>query len=110
VAPVTADFRNIGEVAADVGADLRFRTVVRQLHDRGSRFLCEFLAHIAAERSLHTYIEQTADRFLKLDIAVLEILGADLTPTPLLSLIVDNEADENAVEDRPSLASDGSAV
>jgi hypothetical protein len=111
----SAYLRGISDVAADIVSDLKFRTIVRQLHDRGSRFLCEFLAHIAAERSLHTYIEQTADRFLKLDVAVLEILGAALTPTPPRSLVIDNEIeggeiadDDNA--DRRVLDSSGSAA
>lgn len=95
-------FHRVGEVAADVGADLRFRAIVRQLHDRGSRFLCEFLAHIAAERSLHTYIENAADRFLALDDAVLEILGADrMLPAPL-SLVIDNEIEGGEIADDDS--------
>ncbi len=37
-------FRQVGAVAAEIVADLRFRRQVSQLHERGPRIVAEFLA------------------------------------------------------------------
>lgn len=81
----------ITPAAVDLVSDLRFRAAARKIHDRGPRFLCEFLAHIAADRSLRVYIEQLAERFLKLDVAAMEILGADIMPPAPIMLAIDNQ-------------------
>jgi len=59
-------FRTLGEAAAEMVADVRFRALVRRLHGKGPRVLAEFLAALAAERSIMTAIEQKLERYERL--------------------------------------------
>jgi len=99
VAPVTANFRTIGEVAADVISDMIFKSKSRQLHAKGERFNCEFIA---------------LRGFLEINDSVPETLGAYRMPPTPRSMVVDNdiEGGESADDDdagRHVLDSDGSA-
>ncbi len=52
VAPCQAS--SLGERAAEIGADMRFREKARRLYARGPRLIVELLAHVAADRALGT--------------------------------------------------------
>ncbi len=69
--------RPIGEVAAEVVADLQFRRHVQRLHGLGDRVLGEFLAEISAERGIRTLIDQKLDTYAELDPEVLKAAGGD---------------------------------
>ncbi len=47
--PECGELRPIGEIAAEVVADLRFRCQVQQVHRLGDRVFGELLAEIGAE-------------------------------------------------------------
>ena len=74
-------FRPLGEVAAEVVADLQFRRQVQRLHGLGDRVLGEFLAEIGAERSIQTVIDQKLDTYADLDTYALEAAGAEAGAT-----------------------------
>ena len=77
-------FRPIGEVAAAVVADLRFRRKVQQLHRLGDRVLGELLAELGAERGIQTIIDQKLDIYAELNPEALEAAGGDkFWPAPL---------------------------
>ncbi len=75
--PTCGSLRPIGQIAAEVVADMRFRRQVQQLHGRGDRVLGEFLAEIGAERGIQTVIDQKIDRYAELKPETLEIAGGD---------------------------------
>ena len=82
--PECGEFRSIGEIAAEVVADLRFRRQVQRVHDRGVRVVAELLAEIGAERSIQTVIDQKLDTYADLDLEALEATGGDkFWPAPL---------------------------
>jgi hypothetical protein len=68
-------FRSIGEIAAEVVADLRFRRQVQRLHRQGDRVLGEFLAEIGAERGITTIIDQKLDTYIEIEPEVLDAAG-----------------------------------
>ena len=77
-------FRSIGAVAVEVVADLRYRRQVIRLHNQGPRILAEFLAEIAAERSIGIIIDRKIDRYADLDPAVIEAaIGDKFWPIPI---------------------------
>ncbi len=77
-------FRSIGEVAAEVVADLRVRRQVLRLHRLGPRVTAELLAEIGAERGITTIINQKLERYAELDPEALEATGGDrFWPAPL---------------------------
>ena len=79
--------RPIGQVAAEVVADLRYRRQVIRLHNQGPRILAEFLAEIAAERNIRVVVERKLDRFAELDPAALDATGGNhFPPKPLHEL------------------------
>ena len=67
----------MGQIAAEVVADLRFRRRVQRVHDRGVRVLAEMLAEIGAERSIQTVINRKLDRYAEIDPEALEATGGD---------------------------------
>ena len=69
--------RSIGQIAAEVVADLRFRREVQRLHRLGDRVLGELLAHLGAKHSIQTSIEQTVEHFTEIDSEVLQATGGD---------------------------------
>ncbi len=82
--PACGSLRPIGEVAAEVVADLQFRRQVQRLHGLGDRILGEFLAEIGAERSIQTVIDQKLDTYAELEPETLEVTGGgDFWPAPL---------------------------
>ena len=82
--PTCGSLRPIGQIAAEVVADMRFRRQVQQLHGRGDRVLGEFLAEIGAERGIQTVIDQKLDRYVQLDPEAIEAAGGDdFWPAPL---------------------------
>lgn len=70
------DLRPIGEVAAEIVADLWFRRQIENLHRLGPRAVGELLAEIGAERSIQTVIDKKLDRYAQLDPEALEAAGA----------------------------------
>ncbi len=82
--PECGELRPIGQIAAEVVADLQFRHRVQRLHRLGDRVLGEFLAELGAERGIATVIDQKFDRYVELDPEVLEAAGGDrFWPAPL---------------------------
>ncbi len=82
--PPCGEFRPIGQIAAEVVADLRRRRKVQQFHRLGDRVLGEFLAELGAERSITTIIDQKLDTYGGLDAEALEATGGDgFWPLPL---------------------------
>ncbi len=76
--------RPIGEVAAEVVADLRRRRHVQQVHRLGDRVFGELLAELGAERGITTIIDQKLERYAELDSEVLEAAGGDeFWPAPV---------------------------
>ena len=77
-------FRSIGEIAAEVVADLRRRRKVQQFYRLGDRVLGEFLAEIGADRGIQTIIDQKLKKYASLDPEALEATGGDdFWPVPL---------------------------
>ncbi len=70
-------FRSIGEIAAEVAADLKFRRHVKRLHALGPRVVGELLAEIGAERGITTIVDQKLTHYARLDPAALEMTGGD---------------------------------
>ena len=77
-------FRPIGQVAAEIVADLRFRRQVEHLHRLGARAVGELLAEVSAERGIRTVVDQKLSRYAELDPKALEVTSAaDFWPEPL---------------------------
>ena len=77
-------FRCIGEVDAEVVADLRFRRKVQRLHRLGPRVLSELLAELGVERGIGTIIDQKIDVYAEIDPAALEAASGDrFWPVPI---------------------------
>ena len=70
--------RTIGEVAAEIVADLKFRRQVIRLHRQGPRAVGEFLAGLGAELGVQTPIEQKLDTFAELEPETLRVAGGDV--------------------------------
>ncbi len=82
--PECGGLRPIGQIAAEVVADLRRRRKVQRLHRLGDRVLGEFLAELGADRGIATVIDQKLDTYIELDPEVLEAAGGDeFWPVPL---------------------------
>ena len=82
--PACGTLRPIGEIAADVVADLRFQRQVLRLHRLGPRVTAELLAEIGAERSIQTLIDSKLDTYARLDPEAIEAAGGDgFSPAPL---------------------------
>ena len=75
--PARGSLLPVGEIAAEVVADLAFRRKVERLHNLGARAPAEFLAEIAAERSIMALIDQKIDRYAQLDPDALEVTSGD---------------------------------
>ena len=67
--------RPIGEIAAEVVADLRRRRKVQQFYRLGDRVLSEFLAELGAERGITTIIDQKLDTYIEIKPEVLDAAG-----------------------------------
>ena len=77
-------FRPIGQVAAEIVADLRFRRQVEHVCRLGPRAVGELLAEVSAERGIRTVVDQKLSRYANLDPEALEATGgADFWPLPL---------------------------
>jgi hypothetical protein len=59
--------KHIGDIAAEIVADLRFRRNVESLWCRGPDALYELLVEISLERLLRTYIEGKVARYAAID-------------------------------------------
>ncbi len=70
-------FRPIGEVAAEVVADLRFRRQVEHLHRLGARAVGELLAEVGAERGIWTVVDQKLDTYAEIEPEALDATGGD---------------------------------
>ena len=76
--------RPIGQIAAEVVADLRFRRQVIRLRRQGDRVLCEVFAHLGAKHGIQTSIEQTVEHFAELEPETLQATGGDgFSPAPI---------------------------
>ena len=82
--PACGTFRPIGEVAAEIVADMKFRRNVQQVHRLGDRVFGEMLAEIGAERGIQTLIDEKLKKFAGLDPEALEVTGGDgFWPAPI---------------------------
>ena len=82
--PECGELRSIGQIAAEVVADLRFRRDVQQVHRLGDRVFGELLAEIGAERGITTIIDQKLERYAELNPEALEAAGGDdFWPAPV---------------------------
>ncbi len=72
--------RPIGQIAAEVVADLRRRRKVQPFYRLGDRVLGEFLAEFGAERGITTIIDQKMEKYINIDPAALEAPGGDQFP------------------------------
>ena len=76
--------RLLGEVAAVVVSDLRFRRHVEHLHRLGPRAVGEFLAEFGVEYSIRTAIDTKLARYAELEPETIELTGGgDFWPTPM---------------------------
>ena len=75
--PACGSLHSIGQIAAEVVADLRFRRRVQQVHRLGDRVFGELLAEIGAERGIQTLIDKKLSRYAELDPEALETTGGD---------------------------------
>ncbi len=75
--PECGELRPIGEVAAEIVSDLKFRRQVIRLHRQGPRAVGEFLAGLGADRDIATIIDQKLDAFAELDPEALKAAGGD---------------------------------
>ncbi len=77
-------FRSIGEVAAEIVADLKFQHQIQRLHALGPRVTAELLAEIGAERGITTIIDQKLDTYAELEPEAIEAAGGDgFWPVPI---------------------------
>ncbi len=76
----TQGLRPIGQIAAEVVADLRRRRKVQPFYRLGDRVLGEFLAELGAERGITTIIDQKMEKYINIDPAALEATGGDQFP------------------------------
>ncbi len=82
--PRCGEFRPIGQIAAEVVADMKFRRHVQQVHRLGDRVFGELLAEIGAERGIQTIIDQKLKKYASLEPEALEATGGDdFWPAPL---------------------------
>ncbi len=76
--------RPIGEIAAEVVADMMFRRRVQQVHRLGDRVFGEFLAELGAERGIQTIIDQKLDTYIEIEPETLDAAGGDVfSPLPI---------------------------
>ena len=76
--------RPVGEIAAELVANIRFRRQVEHLHRLGARAVGELLAEVAADRGIRVVIEQKLNRYADVVPAALEATGGDgFWPAPL---------------------------
>ncbi len=75
--PECGRLRSIGQIAAEVVADMKFRRQVLRLHRLGPRITAELLAEIGAERGITTIIDQKLDTYTELDPETLEATGGN---------------------------------
>ncbi len=76
-----APFRPIGELAAEIVADL---CQVIRLHEQGARATAELLAEIAAERGIRVVVDRKLDEYADLAPAALETTGGNrFWPVPI---------------------------
>ncbi len=78
--PECGRLRSIGQIAAEVVADMKFRRQVLRLHRLGPRITAELLAEIGAERGITTIIDQKMEKYINIDPAALEATGGDQFP------------------------------
>ncbi len=74
--------RPIGEIAAEVVADMKFHRQVEHLHRLGPRVLGELLTEIGEQRLCRTYLEQRVRRYAEIDPEHLATLDAEHFPRP----------------------------
>ncbi len=77
--PACGSLRPIGPIAAEIAANVRFQRRVINLCRR-PRLVVELLAHLGAERSIMTRIDQLLEEYEDLDSEALEIAGGDQFP------------------------------
>ncbi len=74
----------IGQIAAKVVANMRFRHRVQHLHHLEPRAVGELLAELGVERSIMTLIDQKLDTYAEIEPEALAATGAgDFWPLPL---------------------------
>ena len=75
--PACGSLHPIGQIAAEVVADMRFRRKVIRLHRQGPHVLGELLAELGVERDIGTIIDRKLDTYAELDLEALQAAGGD---------------------------------
>ncbi len=75
--PNSGTFHPIGQIAAEIVSDMRFRREVKRLHELGPRVLAECLGELAAERGIRVIVERKIDKYAELDPEALQATGGD---------------------------------
>ena len=78
--PTYGSLRPIGQISAEIVADMKFRRRVQRVHQLGDRVFGEMLAEIGAERGIQTIIDEKLKKYADLDPEVLEAAGGDRFP------------------------------
>ena len=74
----------VGQIAAEVVADLTFRRKVERLHRLGPRVVGELLAELGVERSIMPTIHEKLERYANINPQTLRAVGGDdFWPAPL---------------------------
>ena len=77
-------FRPVGELAAEVVADLRFRNKMTVLLAMSDRPVAEMVAEFAVRHGLEAELDQVLDRYLEIPDGALDVTsGRALSPLPL---------------------------
>lgn len=79
--------RSLGEIAAEIVADVRFQRQCRKLHQLGPRAVAEFLAELAAEHIIGISIDAKLERYGVLTPEQVGAARADRMPPSPLCLV-----------------------
>ena len=78
------DLIPIGQIAAEVVADMRFRRQIERLHRLGPRAVAELLAEIGAERGITAIVDRKLATYAAIDPMALEVASGDkFWPVPI---------------------------
>ena len=77
-------FCRLGDIAAEIVGDLRFRRQVERLHSLGPRAVGELLAEIGEQRACRAFIDRRLAAYAALDPKVVRELDGDQFPRPPL--------------------------
>ena len=74
----------IGQVAAEIVADLRFQRKIQRVHAHGPRVTAELLAELGAERGIMTIVDLKLDKYAAMSPKALKAASSDqFWPSPI---------------------------